>query len=362
MQRAITVAMLATPLAATGGACGTAPSQLRSLVIRGPSTVPPGTQGMYTLTATLPNGSTTDVTSQATWRAVPSTVVTLTAPGVVTGVANGEGSIFASYEEAGANATVVVLAPGAQFRVSGLVLAPDGVPLDFATVTAMSPGGQVIGQTQTDGTGSYTLSGLAGNVTVQATFDGVTSPPQPVIVVSDTSGINLSLRPPATTVNLSGAWTATFTTSPDCASSLPADTRQQTFAVSIVQAGLQAGSLTDFLFSTSPDGAAAFGAADALFGNVVSLIIPNDNYYGMPIGGLLVRLAPTRWLDIFGSIQGPVTTSAIQGVFSGEFDYYETPATADAPPLSSPPLASCKGTGSATFQRTGGTTSAKRIK
>jgi hypothetical protein len=204
------------------------------------------------------------------------------------------------------------------------------------------------------------LSGLAGDVTVQATFDGASSRPQPVIVVADTSGINLSLSAPATTVNLSGAWTATFTASPDCASSLPADTRQQTFAVSIVQVG----SFATFVFSPSSDLSTGPGFTDneVLFGSVVSLIISNDNYYGVPIGGLLVRLAPTRWLDIFGSLEGPATTSAIQGVFSGEFDYYETPATADAPPLSSPPLASCKGTGSATFQRTGGTTSPKRIR
>lgn len=356
MQRAFNVTILVGLIGGLAWTCGTSPSQSLVVSIHGPSLIQPGSQAHFTLTATRSDGTIEDVTSQATWHATPLDVMSVTAPGTIVGLVNGQATVIAVYEQHPATLAVVVLAPDASFRVSGSVSTVHGSSIRGATVTATA-GETTIAQTQTDLSGLYAFPSLAGRITLQASFADATSMPKPLTVTSDTPNVNFSMSPPFANVNIAGSWIATFTPAPDCAALLPADTRQRTYALLVTPTN----TTPTATFYTSPGSGVPLAFEVDVFGSEVSILISNLDYYGVLTGGILDRLSPTRWLNLFGTIELTATPSTMAGVFNGEFDYYETLAAA-APSLSDQPTASCKGSGTGIFQRATSAASAKRIR
>src|SRR5262245_11513507 len=102
MIRRLALLIVAAASAAALVACSnsTSPSAtLQSIAISG--TAPArGSSVQFTATATYSDGSTRDVTSTATWSTSDSTIATVTAVGLVTGVADGTASITATYATA----------------------------------------------------------------------------------------------------------------------------------------------------------------------------------------------------------------------------------------------------------------------
>jgi len=99
MIRRLTVLMVAAAYAAALVACSnsTSPSAtLQSVVINGTAPAK-GASAQFTATAMYSDGSTRDVTSTATWATSDSTIATVTAVGVVTGVTDGTASITVTY-------------------------------------------------------------------------------------------------------------------------------------------------------------------------------------------------------------------------------------------------------------------------
>lgn len=97
--------MIAVACAAAFVACSnsTNPSAtLQSVVISGTAPVR-GASVQFTATATYSDGSTKDVTSTATWATSDSTIATVTALGMVTGVGDGTASITVTYATASAS-------------------------------------------------------------------------------------------------------------------------------------------------------------------------------------------------------------------------------------------------------------------
>ena len=102
--------IMVVALAAIASACGssaTTPTTVSSLTVGGSAPAVGGT-AQFTSTATLSNGTTQDVTSQATWQSSDPAVATISSGGVVTGMAAGNTLLTATYQSVTASDPITV--------------------------------------------------------------------------------------------------------------------------------------------------------------------------------------------------------------------------------------------------------------
>ena len=93
-----TVVML-IGLAASSFACSksaTSPTTVNAVAVTGTAPAP-GATSQFTATATMSDGTTQDVTSQAAWTSSNTTDATVSSTGLVTGVAAGSVAIQVTY-------------------------------------------------------------------------------------------------------------------------------------------------------------------------------------------------------------------------------------------------------------------------
>ena len=188
-------------LVAFGGACHepTRPSIVaRSVTV---TAVPTGTQHQLSAVAGFSDGSTQDVTSQATWSSSDPTVAMVSAMGLVTPIANGSALVTASYQNVRGSMALTVAAPSSPpsgpappapapqtYTLSGVLRAtPLNENLQGVVVEAMH-GGQVLATATTDGRGVYVLSGLiAQEYVLRMRKVGYNAPTVDVLVSGDTT-------------------------------------------------------------------------------------------------------------------------------------------------------------------------------
>lgn len=135
------------------------------------STPAMGGSSQFTATATLSDGSTQNVTSQAAWTSSNQNVATVSATGSVTAVSGGTARITATYQERSGLVEILILASGSSVHtLSGVVTdAKAGYVLERAEVRVTS-GVNVGMSARTDEGGRYTLSDLEpGPMTIRAT-------------------------------------------------------------------------------------------------------------------------------------------------------------------------------------------------
>jgi uncharacterized protein YjdB len=134
----------------------TATVTLSSITVS-PSTasVQVGASQQFTATGTYSDGSTGDVTSQATWSSADKTIATVDAKGNVTAVAAGSTNISATFQGMSASATLKVTA--ATVTLSSISVTP---------ATASVQAGSAL---QFTATGTYS-DGSTGDITSQATW------------------------------------------------------------------------------------------------------------------------------------------------------------------------------------------------
>jgi hypothetical protein len=204
------IVLLATvALAAAVAACGsksssspTPPSATVSSVAVTGSPPLIGLTEQFTATATLSNGTTQNVTSQATWQSSNTAIATVTNAGVVTGVAAGDVDITATYQAVAGRMRVTVTA--ATFSISGNVTdATSGGILPNINMQITS--GPSTGlATKTDASGAYTLTGvLAGAATVTASAVSYETQAKAVTVVGNSKIDFVLVRTPGCAYTLS---------------------------------------------------------------------------------------------------------------------------------------------------------------
>ena len=116
--------------------------------------------------ATMSDGSRPDVTNEAAWSVTDPRVLTVSARGLVTALAEGGTIVTAGYRER-AGVTNVLVAPeyGPRFPVTGVVRdAAQGTPLVGADLRSANPADQAL-LAVTDGNGYFDLGSLAGRAT-----------------------------------------------------------------------------------------------------------------------------------------------------------------------------------------------------
>ena len=126
-----------------------------------------GAATQFTATATLTDGTTQSVTSQATWASSNNAVATVNSAGIVTGVAVGEADITATYQNVAGRSHIAV--GRITFTLSGAVTdGTSGGVLPGVTVQVVDAGGTTQ-SARTDSTGAYSIGGVAsGTATVTA--------------------------------------------------------------------------------------------------------------------------------------------------------------------------------------------------
>ena len=107
MHRTILAILCGTALFAIGCSSSTSPTTVSSLAVTGAAPVV-GATAQFTATATMADGTTQDVTTQAAWTSSNATVATVSSTGLVTGVAAGSASVAAVYQSVSASDAIVL--------------------------------------------------------------------------------------------------------------------------------------------------------------------------------------------------------------------------------------------------------------
>jgi hypothetical protein len=243
-RTALTLAGLCAALAAALSSCGrnpsapTGPSTLVSAKVLAPPTIAPGSTAQLSALATYSDGSTKDVTTAVQWHSSDTSILTISATGLASGVQIGDVFITAA-SSSGVSATQsIVVVPAGTFRLSGQVTG-FGLPVNGALVQVTAGIGAGL-SSSTAGGGTYRLYGVAGDIQVtvsKATYVTIT---QPVNVNSNTS-LSFDLMPPAPPPDLTGTYTLAISADPACATTdagtLPSVARERRYTATINPTG-----------------------------------------------------------------------------------------------------------------------------
>jgi hypothetical protein len=140
-----------------------------------------GSTSQLTATATLSNGSTQTVTTQATWQSSNAAVLTVSASGLAAGVAPGDADVVAKYE--GSNGSLHLSVAPRTYGLTG-VIADETTRAALAEVRVEVLNGTNAGKTaSTDMSGTYRFAGLlAETFRLRASKEGFAAGEQNVTV------------------------------------------------------------------------------------------------------------------------------------------------------------------------------------
>jgi hypothetical protein len=238
---AIALAVAAT-LAACRGKSPTSPTTpppapagpgvaITAIALTGPGTVPLGQTVQFTATAQQSDGTTRDVTREATWSSFNTSLLSPGPTGQFTGRAKGQAGVRVSMAGRSATMADIVIVPEGTFRLIGTVR--DAGTLIDADVRIDD---EAMGRTDVRAVdGRYTVYGVRGNVRVTIEKSGYEpAVKSQVIDRHQTIDVELTLTRPRT--ELAGRYTLTITAVPDCPA-LPAELALRSYPANVTQSG-----------------------------------------------------------------------------------------------------------------------------
>ena len=210
-----------------------APSQvvLARFEVSGPATVAPGESVKFTATAFYSDGASRDVSSESTWDAGASSVLSVTSEGVAIGNERGLALIRAAFNGRASSKSVMVL-PAGTFRLT--VRVHDAhVPVPGAQVT-VSAGvwGEFVQTTNVNGI--VVVYGVAGDVEVRVNAPGYLEFRER-LQVSDHQQLDTVPTLASPRENVAGTYTLTVGAAPECQSILPSEFMERTYLASLDQ-------------------------------------------------------------------------------------------------------------------------------
>jgi len=147
-----------------------------------------GATSQFTATAAFSNGTTQNVTSQASWRSSNPSVASVNGSGVVSGLAAGTADVTATYQSASGTTHLAVSPPVIPtYAISGLVTdGTSGGVLPNINVQ-VSSGPSAGASAKSDSGGRYTVAGVrAGTMTLSASATSYQSVDKTITVTGDT--------------------------------------------------------------------------------------------------------------------------------------------------------------------------------
>ena len=199
--------------------------------LTGPDTVPLGQTVTFTAIAHQSDGTTRDVTRDASWNSSNSGLLLLAAPGQFTGRAKGQTSVSVSMSGRGASKGDVIIVPEGTFRLMGTVR--DAGTVVEADVRIED---EAMGRTDVRTVaGRYVVFGVRGNTRLTVSKSGY----QPairneVITGHQTVDVDLALARPRT--DLSGRYTLTVAAASECRT-LPLEMGSRAYPAVVTQSG-----------------------------------------------------------------------------------------------------------------------------
>jgi len=191
------------------------------------SSLPVNSSQQFTATGNYTDGSSADLTSLVTWSSTPATIATVSATGLVNGVAAGSGNISASLGAISGSTSLTVTAPS----IASIAVTPVGLTLGIGINQQY-----VATVTYTDGTSADLSSGVTW-----------TSSPTSVATVNN-SGLATTVAPGQTTITASIAGqsdTSTLTVVPAHLTSIDVSPSVQTIAAGTTQLFTAVGNFDD---------------------------------------------------------------------------------------------------------------------
>lgn len=294
-----------------------------SLAIQGTATLEhPGDTARLTAVATLADGTTRDVTADASWTTGLG-AVSMTGPGSLAAVKYGSDSVTVKYYALRSTIPIRVVPTGA-FLVSGSVRSAGGVPLSEVAVESSSGCGTA--NTTTDTLGRYTLPAL-GAATLKVELGGFEPFLQQLVAQSDAQ-MDIVLEHSAVPGDATGLYRLTVTASPSC-TMLPSTLLQRTYdaRVETVRNDVFV-TLTGAEFSSW--GTPGFtGSWEA---NTMRFIL-SDMYWDDGFS-FIESIGPYHDLTFAGLAEGVVDSNQIRATFNGTIsyiDYFEEGPRCQAP-------------------------------
>jgi Carboxypeptidase regulatory-like domain/Bacterial Ig-like domain (group 2) len=272
-------------------------------------TIPPGQTARLIATARYSDGSTKDVTSQATWTSTDARVATVSS-GAVTGVALGSVVIRANFERWSTFMTIVI-EPDGTFILSGKVTEAGGVVVGGATVEVISG---TPNQTITNSGGSYRLFGIGGTSILRFGKTGYFDERRSVTMSADQS-LDVEITPRSAPASVAGTYRVTFTASASC-TILAAELKTRTYTARIDQdAARLLVTLSGASFVTMKN-----SFSGKVFGNTVTFDMGEGGYYYYYYGAPVQEVLPGgQILGIFGTMTASATPQSISGTLAGGF-------------------------------------------
>jgi hypothetical protein len=310
------------------------PPVVRTISIEGPAVLNLGDIGEFTVTAHLTDGSSRDVTAEASWSSFFA-ILQIASPGRVRGNISGEASVAVQFAERYAYRTVMVL-PRGTYRLTGRVteaLAISG-PVVGALVEVTTAGGVRL-SAHTDEQGNYRAYGVANETSVRVVKDGYQSVTQSIGVAADHTEHDIALALLAPRADVAGDYTLTITAASECGiglgqGRLPIEAQVRTYQAAVRQEGpaLQV-TLTG---PTLPDARWGFT------GRVEPRGVAFDLRWQDGYEPVIVEALPTSNVFIIqGMAMTTGTVNRLVGSLSGEFRVLDTWNVW----ASTPPAASC---------------------
>ena len=189
----------------SGSGTPTTPTVVSVAVVGSPPAV--GAAAPFSATATLSDGTTSTITNAAAWSSSDATIASVSASGVVTGIASGDVDITATYQTVVGRRRVTIAPPTPKtFRISGTLRdAASGGVLAHVTVAA-EDNAFVRYRAVSGDDGAYAISDFPpGRASLTVETDGFEPMTQTTTVSADTR-IDFALQRRAP-VNLAGTWT-----------------------------------------------------------------------------------------------------------------------------------------------------------
>jgi hypothetical protein len=257
----------------------TSPSVVVSRIeIRGPQTLAPGETATFRALAFFANGTSRDVTSEASWRSTTSTVVRMEGPGRFNALVRGDAAISVQMIPVTSVLQVVVVPPET-YRLSGVVRGSNGAVGGVAGAQVQVLDGPERLETFTSPQGQYVLFGVPGTARIRVTRAGYQTAEQTVHLTQH-QAVDFALSLSGPLRDLSGTYTLRITLPAPCGTADPGpEFRDRAYTATITQSAftlvvkltnaemvVSSGKGDGFTGIMEPSGDATFNIDDDLYG------------------------------------------------------------------------------------------------
>jgi hypothetical protein len=284
----------------------------------GPRTVPPGETTQFAVRGVFSDGSTQDLTGQASWQSQSRTVLSVDSRGRASGGERGA-TLLTAVAAGRSVSTEVLVLPAGTFRVSVVVNEDSALALDVRVEVVSGVGAGLVDVTPVNG--RYDLYGVAGDAEIRISGNGYRDQVQRV-VVTDHTALTVQVVSSRARVDVSGSYVLTIEGDAGCRAALPPGLASRRYGAVVSQAGAEVRVLlsgADFaLHGLNRNG--FIGRIDGRSENIVfNLGGFSDTFYAYAYSqpDVIENMGDSIYLYFAGGAVTSVSPTRLSGFFNG---------------------------------------------